>query len=54
MEHRIRQADPISNVEWEKMKKQIYDLVDGLLEYSVKILFVGFLHPRRINPTYEI
>jgi hypothetical protein len=29
---------PTSNVEWEKTKKQIYDLEDRLLEYSVRIL----------------
>ena len=27
-----------SNVEWEKMKKQTYDLEDRLLEYSVQII----------------
>jgi len=26
-----------SNVEWEKMKKQTYDLEERLLEYSVRI-----------------
>ena len=29
---------PTSNVEWEKMKKQTYDLEDRLLEYSVRII----------------
>jgi purine nucleoside permease len=29
---------PTSNVEWEKMKKQIYDLEERLLEYSVRII----------------
>jgi len=28
---------PTSNVEWEKMKKQTYDLEKRLLEYSVRI-----------------
>jgi four helix bundle protein len=27
-----------SNVEWEKMKKQTYDLEERLLEYSVRII----------------
>jgi hypothetical protein len=27
---------PTSNVEWEKMKKQTYDLEERLLEYSVR------------------
>jgi hypothetical protein len=31
-----------SNVEWEKMKKQKYDLEDRLLDYSVfSLFFVG-------------
>ncbi len=29
---------PTSNVEWEKMKKQTYDLEERLLEYSVRII----------------
>ncbi len=29
---------PTSNVEWEKMKKQTYDLGERLLEYSVRII----------------
>jgi hypothetical protein len=29
---------PTSNVEWEKMKKQTYDLAESLLEYSVRII----------------
>jgi hypothetical protein len=29
---------PTSNGEWEKMKKQTYDLEDRLLEYSVIII----------------
>jgi hypothetical protein len=29
---------PTSNVEWEKMKKQTYDLQERLLEYSVRII----------------
>jgi hypothetical protein len=29
---------PTSNVEWKKMKKQIYDLEERLLEYSVRII----------------
>ena len=39
---------PTSNVEWEKMKKQIYDLEERLLEYSVRIIkFV--IHKLRIS-----
>ena len=29
---------PTSNVEWEKMKKQAYDLEERPLEYSVRII----------------
>jgi hypothetical protein len=29
---------PTSNFEWEKMKKQTYDLEERLLEYSVRII----------------
>ncbi len=29
---------PTANVEWEKMKKQTYDLEERLLEYSVRII----------------
>ncbi len=29
---------PTSNVEWEKMKKQTYDLEERLLKYSVRII----------------
>ena len=29
---------PTSNIEWEKMKKQTYDLEERLLEYSVRII----------------
>jgi hypothetical protein len=29
---------PTSNAEWEKMKKQTYDLEERLLEYSVRII----------------
>ncbi len=29
---------PTSNVEWEKMKKQTYDLEKWLIEYSVRII----------------
>jgi hypothetical protein len=29
---------PTSNVEWEKMKKQTYDLEERPLEYSVRII----------------
>jgi len=29
---------PTLNVEWEKMKKQTYDLEESLLEYSVRIV----------------
>jgi hypothetical protein len=29
---------PTSNFEWEKMKKQTYDLEERLLEYSVSII----------------
>ena len=29
---------PTSNVEWEKMKKQTYDLEERLFEYSVRII----------------
>jgi hypothetical protein len=33
---------PTSNVEWEKMKKQIYDLEEELHEHSVRIIkFLG-------------
>ncbi len=31
---------PTSNVEWKKMKKQIYDLEERLLEYSVRVIKV--------------
>ena len=38
---------PISNIEWEKMKKQTYDLEERLLEYLVRfpraMLLPGFL-----------
>ncbi len=29
---------PTSNIEWEKMKKQTYDLGKRLLDYSVRII----------------
>jgi len=29
---------PTSNIEWEKMKRQSYDLEERLLEYSVHII----------------
>ena len=29
---------PTSNVEWEKMNKQTYDLEERLIEYSVRII----------------
>ncbi len=29
---------PTSNVEWEKMKKQSYDLEERLLEYSARTI----------------
>jgi hypothetical protein len=29
---------PTSNVEWEKIKKQTYDLEERLFEYSVRII----------------
>jgi four helix bundle protein len=32
------QQRPTSNLEWEKMKKQTYDLEERLLEYSVRII----------------
>jgi len=38
-QHFTRQVErPTSNVEWEKMKKQTYDLEEKLLEYSVRII----------------
>jgi hypothetical protein len=36
-EHRTRER-PTSNVEWEKMKKQTYDLEERLLELSVSVI----------------
>ncbi len=31
---------PTSNFEWEKMKKQTYDLEERMLEYSVRIIMI--------------
>jgi len=38
--HFKRILRPTSNFEWEKMKKQTYDLEERLLEYSVRIIKV--------------
>jgi hypothetical protein len=38
-EHRTSNIErPTSNVEWEKMKKQNYDIEEMLLKYSVRII----------------
>ena len=40
----IERAEKINiaaNIEWEKMKKQIYDLEERLIEYSVRIIKLG-------------
>lgn len=29
---------PTSNIEWEKIKKQTYDLEERMLDYSVRII----------------
>jgi len=41
-EHRTSNVQHrILNIEWEKMKKQTYDLKERLPEYSVRIIKIG-------------